>query len=416
MGFFLLITSFLLFLFSSQKEYRKSLLCVFSFLWFLIISLYEMRLLQLYDIKKITYLVFWVGIVFFPIGYISSKKSGSVSYVYNSEKKQNQSVRTVLVFLSVLAVVSFFLKAVKAIPFWMSGGVGELKNAIIMDHALSINAFWDITFTYIGRPLQVVLNCYVIILIFQKKKEFLIYILFLLINILYFVASASKYSIFELVTFYFAYLFFFSADSLVSSLKKHKKETFLSLSILTFVLYVMSTTTEIINGFYLYLCGCIPCADNAISMMQGDTPFYGGVSLNGFLTMINAPRSYLGVFPEIKIYANECWDYMARFENTTMIGNDIDFNAFISMFSYFYADGGLYGVAIFSFLFGFWFQKINKKAFENPTYRSVALLLFGTYLISTMMTRSPLYLVPNVMATLYLYIFVPKESIKTFNC
>lgn len=83
-----------------------------------------------------------------------------------------------------------------------------------------------------------------------------------------------------------------------------------------------------------------------------------------------------GLISGVRTALDFVFNYMLQFEETILISPSIKYNAFISMFSYFYIDGGLIGVALLSCVFWFVSSYINQKANDAPTYKNLCSQFF----------------------------------------
>ena len=137
--------------------------------------------------------------------------------------------------------------------------------------------------------------------------------------------------------------------------------------------------------------------------------------MNGVLRVILQIPKLLGLIPGVWDILDSVYEFMMKFEETTYISDDIKYNAFISMFSYFYIDGGVFGVFLFSTLFGWLCSLLSKRAINAPTYQSCGLLLYTAILISNSMVRAQSFLVPPVMSMVLVYLLLPTTSIKIDN-
>ena len=107
---------------------------------------------------------------------------------------------------------------------------------------------------------------------------------------------------------------------------------------------------------------------------------------------------------------NEAYNMIETYEKAIYISPTIKYNAFISIFTYFYKDGGLFFVILASFFFG----RVSNNAFlhlinEKSIY-SLLIYLFICYLILFSIVRSQLFLSPTVMTYIYIFLFFRKSK------
>lgn len=407
----LLLTSFCITLYTwKSKHFHKSALHLFNLYWLVIFFLYSFRFLGLYSAREETFRMYFVGITSFFLGYVlltflwQSKKTETVPDKYISIKKR---VFIILIFAS---VIIYILKSLLALPLWLAGGMGEVKTSSIMESSLSLG-IWDIFFVYVAKPLHATLMIYAVIAIFQGRKDRLLYISTAILLVLGFVGTASRFSIVEILISAFAYVYLFTNLNFRQFAQKYPKLFTTSVSVLVVVFGFMAVSGNVFEGIYCYLCGCIPCSDNALLRLDESIRYNGIVTFNGVFRVFNQIPSMLGLTAGVRDILDLAYEYMIRFEETTEIGPGIRYNAFISMFTYFYADAGYTGVWVLSFLFGGFTAVINKRAFINPTYSSCSLLLFIVIMIFNSIVRAQTFLVPSVMTLFYLYFLVPKERV-----
>lgn len=394
------------------KPYRGTFISIFSSLWVVVFLFYESGHLNLYPIKVSTYIMYLIGLLSFYFAYIFST---SIKIVRQPKKEINKPLRFRFIFiaLSLLSVYVLFQRAILAIPFWILGGTDELKSALIVDHALSISFFWDGIYQYVARPMQQVLLIYAMLTIVAKRSDVLIILLAFLTNVLYFIASAAKFSIFAFVVLFIAYFIYYRRDGFLLYLKKNKVLSVVLLFVIISLYVLMSISSEgkVFDSVFVYLCGCLPCSDSALESIDSSPFTYGTVSFNGILAFLKFPCEILGIMPDLRDLADEGFRKMMRFEEAVYISDDIRYNAFISMFSYFYADGGYVGVFFLSSIFGGICQRINYNAFHEPSYRNIAFLFYITSVIVDSLVRFPLFFTTYFMAILYIIFFIPQNRV-----
>lgn len=407
MEYLLNIVSFLIFAYSCKStKYKQSLLVIYSGLWFFVSFMYSFHFYGLYDVKDETLLMYILGIIFYFVGYITYRQH---YYVFFTRVDNYRKKMIILKILILISIVVLFKKSLLAIPLWLSGGVDNLKSSIVEQKSLSLGFWGDFFFTFVARPMLMVAVLYSVILLFQNKKEYCLYIFTFVMSFLGYVCTGSKFIIMELVTMVFTYLLIFRGGQIYALFRYNKKifySTFLVIVLL--LLLLNSKDGELCQSIYIYLCGCIPCSDKALIIIDEHPHFYGTITFNGFFRIFSLPLSFLG--NEFKDILDNGFLFMQKFEHTMHISPTISYNAFISLYSYFYADGGLVGVALFSFLFGYFSNKICTQSILNPTYMNVAMLLFTSILISTSMVRANTFMIYYVLPYFYIYFLIPKSS------
>lgn len=395
-----------------SKHLKRSLLTIFCVLWLIILFLYFLRL-DLYDCSENTYLVYLIGIVSFFIGGVlvrPSRNSRNGKYKKDSLYKLKYCI---LILLSIVSFVILTKKSILALPLWLMGDGegGEIKSAIVQNE-LSTGTLDDMIYGFIGRPMQIIMVIYAIVSIFEKKKDYIVITFAILLTLAGYVCSASKFSVAQVLTVVLAYVFLYSTMNFKQVLLKYKM-LWLSVGvIIVFISFMMSLRDDSMwYGFYIYTCGCIPMSDQALHVIDNNEPAYGMVSFNGIIRVINIIPSYvLGWGNDFKKVIDYYFDYMFQFEDATYISKNTRYNAFVSLFSYFYADGKYVGVAILSGLFGWCCSKSYYYSLRWPSTYSYSIVLLLAIFISQSMVRIKTFYAPDTMALLLIIFLFPRTT------
>lgn len=419
MEFILVIISVFSVLFCIKSRlYHKSILTVFCMLWTLVFVLYSLRLFDLYDCKDRTFLMYIIGFSSFFFGYILIRptKIKDVNQINDRRKVISKLRNTVIVVLSIVSIVVLARKTMLAIPLWMAGGAGEVKRSIIMDDALNVGGIQEIIYTFIARPMQIIMVIYAVIVILANLKQKYIVWLAALLTMAGYICSGSKSAVTEIATMVFTYVFLFTKMSFKHFYLKYKTLSIAIILVIGFVGFMLSLKEEGLGlELYTYLCGCMPCSDEALTKIYDDNSFWGLASFNGILRAVNLIPHYLGIGPDFKVVLDLVWTEMMNFEDTTFIADNIKYNAFVSMFIYFYADGGYWGVFVISFVFGLSCSYIQKNAFKRPSIYSYSIVLYFVVMITLSIVRFQFFYAPYAMAFIYIFILFPRTPIKNLS-
>ena len=419
MEFILIALSALYLLFCvKSKIYRKSILTVFCMMWTVIFAFYSLRLYGLYNCKDRTFLMYIVGVTSFFVGYILIRPSKriTVEQLHTPNKVLSKWRNFVIVVVSIVSIVVLARKSMLAIPLWMAGGAGEVKRGILRDDALNVGGIQEIIYTFIARPIQIIMVIYAVIVILASLRQKYIVWLAILLTIAGFICSGSKSAIAEIATMVFAYVFLFSKMTFRNFFYKYKKLSLVTLIAIVFIGFLLSLKEDgLFLELYTYICGCMPCSDEALTKLYEENHYYGLASFNGILRAINLVPRYLGIGPDFKIILDLVWTEMMNFEDTMYIADSIKYNAFVSMFIYFFADGGYWGVAIMSFLFGISCSYALRIALQKPNVYSCSLVLYLVVIISLSMIRFQFFYAPYAMALIYLIILFPRIPLNNIS-
>lgn len=398
---------------------------IFSTVWGAIFLLYSLKLFQIYSVDNITIVVFLLGITSFLIGCapvsfsVGREKSRRlieekrISYVFCTE------ARFAFLIVSIFATVIFIFRAIHTIPFW-AGGVSAVKQANAEGY-INNSSWINILYTFFASPIEI-LSVFVIAIdfFFERSKFSKIQMLMTLLMLVFgYIASGSKFLLFVPVVAFFIVFFVYRQDKksqmnreIFSKIPLWKK-TFISMIfilIAVFLIYMLSKKYGgWIESVYMYLVGCIPCGDHAITDMLNGEHYYGMVSLNGVFRVISQILALVGIKAPYTLVMNDAYDSMLVYERAIKISPSVSYNAFISTFSYFYKDGGIWGVLIGSLIFG----RMSYLAYrhlvrEKSTYR-LLVYLFVCYIIMFSIVRMQLFLAPTVMILVYIIIFFRRK-------
>lgn len=401
-----------------SRIYRKSVLTIFCVMWTVIFVLYSLRLFDLYDCKDRTFLMYIIGVASFFFGYILIKPSKriTVEQLQTSHKVLSKWRNLVIVVVSIVSVVVLARKSMLAIPLWMAGGAGEVKRGILMYDALNVGGIQEIIYTFIARPIQIIMVIYAVIVILANLRQKYIVWLAVLLTIAGFICSGSKSAIAEIATMVFAYVFLFSKMTFRSFFYKYKKLSLAAVLAIVFIAFLLSLKEDgLFLELYTYICGCMPCSDEALTKLYEENHYYGLSSFNGILRAINLIPRYLGIGPDFKLIIDIVWIEMMNFEDTMYIADNITYNAFVSMFIYFFSDGGYWGVSILSFLFGISCSYALRIALLKPSVYSCSLVLFLVVIISISMIRFQFFYAPYAMALIYLILLFPRTPLNNIS-
>lgn len=403
---------------SLSRKTRRSLLMAFILVWSTIIILYSIKLFDIFEVAESTLKMYFLGICFFFAGFLIVRPKVQVNFKYDYyDKNQRNKYRLIKVFFWISFIV-FCLKTLKALPYWASPAtaVSNLKSAIVDDDALSIGVIGNFLFTYLAIPMTTCLMALSVLLLLKKKRsneEIKIILMSMILLIPRFLSSGSKTAISLLVIMMVGYVFLFTKMNLGSFIRHYKKLFILSGGCLFLVLLIMSIggETNVFESLYFYYVGCIPCSDYALQELNHSPSTYGLVSLNGFFRLLIVVPAQIGIGTGIKDTLDLVFLFIQQFEDAVYVAPAHPYNAFISMFAYFYADGGYSGVILFSFVYGIICALLQNWANRKPSYQSVGVVLVIFYGIITSMVRFQFFMVPFAAGISYILLLLPKTSI-----
>ena len=414
----------------AYKRYFDSWLnpaSIFSLLWGSILCLYSLKLFHIYDVPINTLVVYIVGISFFLIGCLPFKLYIRQVTLYRKKKTQrslfdfNKNVRLFFLLLTIVATLILFSRAIKTLPFWF-GGVALVKRANVEGY-ITYSALESMLYTFFANPIETLSVFVVAIDFFFERGSFSkLQAAFTILMILFgYISSGSKFLLFvPILAFsitYFTYKYendrsYRKYSKIISKLPVWKKIliVIVAMIISLFLIYMLNMKYGgWLESLYMYFVGCIPCGSHAIEDMSNGTRYYGMVSFNGAFRVLSQIFAFIGIKLPYNSIMNDAYNSMLIYERAVNISPTVTYNAFISVFSYFYKDGGLLGVGIGSFIFGRISYLVYRKLISEKSAFSLLLYLFICYLILFSIVRMQLYLAPTVMLLIYINILFRRK-------
>lgn len=393
---------------------------IFLYMWGGVFILYSFRLFSINSITSSTRMVFFVGILSFVLGYLplflSSNKGHNFPSVEDpkNELKIASNKRQFFLLLTIFSIVLYFIQFLQLLPYWLSGGVPLVKQANAEKFIVG-SGIVDTLVTFIANPIQILtLFSFSIDFFFSRGRYFYIQtFLTLLLAVLKYLVSGSKFSLIMLILpFLLVYLIYSSVNKSLDkrfSLSRYKS---LILILTFFIVYLLQDKEgDWVRSLYFYLVGNVPFGDFAITHIENqDIYFYGFVTFNGLFRLFTILFKFIGVNFDFFNIVNEAYDSMLLFEKAVYISPTEQYNAFTSIFTYFYKDGGIYAVIVFSGFLGWLSKQVYRKLNYQLSYFNVLLYLVLCYVLFFSLVRIQTYNITVVLALFYAFLlFQGKE-------
>ena len=344
----LLVLGITLFYLFNIKEV-KSPLFIFSFVWFVIIFLYNIRLFGIYEIQSNTSIVLLCGVCLYILGYLLTDK-------LNVKKDSGLTSDRQYIRVKILSLVTLIVSLPFYIPNIIKVFQGISSNTIKMGMVTGEITLGGVAMQYFVRPIEYIVIAICAYCIFMNRKQIIIIATGILLTFFEFIGVGSK-TIFVYFIACIGITYFMNSD-ILSHIKKYKKIVI----ICSIFLPCFLITNVGLSSLYYYICGCIPMLDKIINtdfyISNGFT--YGFLSFNSVVRLVINLLSIFGINFESKLF-NLANTYFSRFEYTTQIADNVNYNAFHTLFGDFFVDGAWISVIILSFLFGSFSCYIYKK-------------------------------------------------------
>ncbi len=352
-------------------------LTIFSGIWMFIFILYIGDPSNLPSVKDSTLFLFLVGIVSFILGsyFVRLKKIKNlkgVVYIDNFHNKQ-----LILLIQIIGTVVSIYLGSFGVAAVLSGQDLTFIRYTLrLVTLKNSINA---ILLTYVSVPIMyfsITYSCAQIAS--QNYSRYIKWSVFLsfIMMIMELLTSGGRMGIFYAVTCSFIAFF----ENRKQSERKGKKKMSLLPLVITGslgigMMFMMADSRSSGNGLdstYVYLYGPISCfeADKEIFDQPSYHYTYGLLTFQGFISPIASLLS---------LSKTEAWknlDKVSVMIDDVVDLNGRDFNSEVTMFGYFYFDGGLFCVFLFSFFLGFLSQYLYKKFCSSKQIQLSFLFLY----------------------------------------
>ena len=364
-------------IYSKIHEEMNSPLAIFAYIWLTILTLYSMKLFGIYDISYKTTVVLFLGFVGMFCGYAFCRLVKIKQYDYSLVRKPHYERLTILAGMVILLSSSFYIANINLV----FGGlmVDELKAQMVTGE-IGWGGVW---MQYFVRPLEyivVAVSCYCLVI---ERKQKLLILSGIILTLFEFVGTASKTSLAYYAICVFA-AFVYNRSSMLRIRKTAKIYSIIIIGVIAIYLLVKMGFERI----YMYLCGCIPMLDHVVNeTFYTEYGFsYGFLSYNSLVRLIIKTFQFFGYEIKSKLFeiANS---YFLRFEYTTKVSTNGNYNAFHTLFGDFYVDFGCLGVFLFSFVFGIFICYYYKRYRKTASLDIFIMLCLIMYYILLSMVR-----------------------------
>lgn len=399
---------------------------IFCALWGFITFLAKLQLYGLFVAEQRTFLIVFIGILFYTIGcampkIIRVRRNGNGRVRLQGAAQINDWI---LICFYVITVLFLLIDLLIVVPLLLSGvSLADIRRMLDdPNSALLIrrSAIEGILRNFISTPFSVI--AYPIGLIyFRGKKRYGGFFLLsgVIITILRLMTDGGRIILIFAIIFTLAILRREAIVFVKNSYKKHKNKYKLGMVVfvaLLIVLFIWSTTQRtsesIGQHLYYYLTMCFPYFDGKIIQIDSaGIHTWGAISLHGFTTpFLMLLKNLLGMpYPN---WYQLAADWQNSFNESVQIASNRSLNAFSTLFSQMYLDAGVLGVIIISFLFG-WTCKRAYQAFRssNASPKDVAKYALLIVCIATSFVRLQFNQVLFAMGYLYINLFLSNEPI-----
>ena len=162
-----------------------------------------------------------------------------------------------------------------------------------------------------------------------------------------------------------------------------------------------------LRSLYVYFCGCIPNLQLCLNRLPEDNYTYGFVLISSFVRPIFTGINFIFHTGVPDIFATI--DENLFFANTSNdIGGGREYNAFVTMFFFFYRDMGYIGVVLDSCILGAVFSYLYRRCTYN--YRSLVIFLLAMQGLSIAFIRLQTLSVAYALAFIYAVFLIRRKK------
>lgn len=343
---------------------------IFAAVWFVSWGLYLSGLLAYNQVTSLTYIVIVVGVLLFAFGASFGKRIKTS----DNEGIQYQLTYKIVIILEIVSILVMLPDAINSIVLLRSGlTFNAIRTNAILGTTVVSNPVISLIRNYIVNPFIILvypLASYTLFFCDEKKKKVAIMTLAVIICAcdVFYHGGRSCILYFLLHLILVPRLF----GNRIYISKAVKRRIILGIIVAVAIFYIVSISRGIDDfqkSIVLYVSGCIPLMDNYITgISQTGQYLYGGAFFEGILRLVFTLLDNIGISYPAFVSVIES---ATNFEQTIAIGNDLRMNAFVSCFTYFFYDGGIFAVIIESFLYGAFSGVAYKNAVLKKDSRSI---------------------------------------------
>ncbi|MGD1816185.1 MAG: O-antigen polymerase [Pleomorphochaeta sp.] len=411
----LIIFSCIIFAFSSYIKNKNiyNPITIFCSVWAFVTFLASLRLYGLYETSVKTYLVIWIGIISFVFG-CSVLGRFQLRVKVSSLGKENEFTfnKNIIYIIILTATVILIVTAYKSINLLFSGHNLAYIRYIAQDEVMgSNNGLILILFNYIAQPICQLLIPLSALMYFSNNKDNKIIILSIIPIILLVISNGGRFILlYYVINFVFIGMILNAHINISNKLKRRINVILLIVISIIIYMTVARNGYTIGKSFYTYICGCVPHLSLRLSNFDGLKKYtYGISSFQGFVRPIFSIITKIGItdnFPSLLQLAENLNNEVL---SPIYIGENLRYNAFVSLFYYFYIDFNLFGVVFLSMFYGYICKLFYYRAKKNGSNSNIIAYSLLLQSIVTSMFRFQFSSFMFAMTFIYLFLIKPKK-------
>lgn len=361
-----------LFAFIHSKKFANPIV-LFCGLWFVVVLFSSIKLYGMLDFSDSVFTIIFIGVLSFCVGAYFSMYKAPV----NRGKTSNETAQTKIVvnwpianlFLAV-SFISMVVLTFIAIYYLLTGRSFYDIHGMFNDND-EFGWFLPKFINWIAVPCLYGSVFIAISLLFSsnRTKRESAYIYYVAVTVIMYVFGSASRMMMGIIAI--MSLILFQCFNKQFSKKQKKRILFLLLCACLIVLFfiIVRKGSRNINTIYAYFSIPAPIFAHWKDWFDVSGNYlYGGATFYGVLSWINFFTSKIGLELPVVVTARE---YIVATQDTWLVlfQSGYVYNAFCTIFYYFYMDFGIFGVIIFDLLFGFISYRLYHNIFVLKNYR-----------------------------------------------
>lgn len=378
---FLLLTALLFWKIHRSFCNPMTIFCLF---WLIIVFLASLSLFDMMYISSRPYIIIGIGISGMILGYLISFCGKKKLVIFSKVKESEYYNDKIIMIFSIICILFYGFQLLRVINYLRTGTSYYYIRRMYQGYE-EISFFKTLLESYISSyiavPSTFILSSYIIISLFKKNKNLKVFVFAIIGEILYVAVSASRFMLLQLIIGA-AYMFIFQKRKLSPRIKKIIKRIIVGLIVVIVILTqlrenrVNGSTYDwgIWRGAYSYFSVSIPLLDYWVQYADNiDFTSYGLVFFRAPLNILNLLILHpLGIeFNSL----NNAIDMINIVETFIQVFPRHTYNAFASIFYYFYLDFKELGVFLGSMIWGWMCGRTYRNAIKLQSDRNLAFLL-----------------------------------------
>lgn len=386
-------------------------LLIFSMLWLMISLAASLSLYDMYAVNTEVYFIFFLGLVFYLIGYVSFYSQNAGVKIKNDSLVCFSSTELKYKFVYILAIIAilYFLSMASVSVVYLLQGK-SLKFVRMQLFYYQESELYEGTFAYAVKTyiMQTIVDFVPIVSavdLLAGKRDKLLAVLNIVLLTLFIIVSGGRlcilYFLVDIIAVYVV------VGRKIELTKKQKRLIYLLATVAISGIFIVSFNREIddlVKSYYVYLAGCYPYFLIFKDRLQeADFFAYGMATFRGPLQTIfaglkltNIIDSYPDLFMQMADYCDTSTVYY--------IGQNMRFNGFVSIFYYFFVDFRYLGLIIGSFFYGRISNNIFLNAKRKRSVKELAIFCSLMQSVIVSFARFEYSLVHFFLATMLIFV------------